>query len=98
MYINEEWTDKVKLIDLDGNTTDPNELKVVWANFRFYDCTYTAAVSLQDILEDIPRTALEGDSILFDSFDNFLESDENWEKLKSCFQRYKNYLIELDNV
>lgn len=97
MTLNENWTDKVTLLSIDGNTSDPDDLNVIWINFKFYDCFYTAAVSAKDIEEDNPSTALEGDSILFDSFENLIESDENWEKLKACFVRYKDYLIELYN-
>ena len=96
MYINEKWDEKVTLLSLDGNTTDPSELNIVWAEFRFYDCNYTAAVSKKDIEKDNPSTALEGDTILFDSFESLIEGDY-WDKLKSCFERYINYLIQLDN-
>ncbi|MFW0737602.1 hypothetical protein [Flavobacterium sp. T12S277] len=96
MRINESWDKNITLLSLDGKTTDPNELQVVWASFSFYDCEYTAAVSKKDIEKDTPNVALEGDSILFDSFNSLIE-DACWEKLKMCFERYQTYLIQLDN-
>jgi hypothetical protein len=96
MLINESWDKKITLLSLDGNTTDPHDLQVVWASFSFYDCNYTAAISRRDIEKNRPSTALEGDSILFSSFETLIE-DVYWEELKSCFERYKNYLIQLDN-
>lgn len=44
-------------------------------SFSFYDCHYYATVSREDIDNGIPSVGLEGDSRLFDSFNELCEND-----------------------
>jgi hypothetical protein len=60
-------------------------------SFGFYDCHYYLTVSKKDIEEDnCYSTSLDGDSRLFDSFEEHCQ-DELWEIIKTKCKEYDKW-------
>lgn len=76
--------------------TDTEKVVRYILSFGFYDCQYFVRISLKDIEEDNSFGCnIEGDSKLFDSFEDFCE-DELWETIKAKCKQYDEWLAELE--
>lgn len=64
-------------------------------SFGFYDCQYFVNVSRKDIDEDSSfGCCLDGDSKLFDSFEDACENDL-WETIKTKCKEFDSWYAEL---
>lgn len=96
MNLNETWEENLTLNYIEGDTSCPENLNVIWLYFQFYDCEYTAALSKKDTLKnletDFLSLGLEGSSKLFDSAEEILE-EKYAQKIIDQFKRYQDWLI-----
>ena len=75
--------------------SDTDKVTHYTLSFGFYDCQYFVNVSLKDIEEDNSfGCCLEGESKLFESFEDACENDL-WETIKAKCKAFDKWYAEL---
>jgi hypothetical protein len=96
MY-NESWGDNITLIQIEYFDTIWAEdrkaaiVDSVRMTFSFYDCTYNVNVNRKDLQDECPIIPMDGDSRLFESFQELIVSESYWPKVNQAFERYAAY-------
>lgn len=101
MNIQYEFDDKTTLHYVSNREWEYDEndneiTKIYELSFSFYDCSYIATIRKEDILNEDEYFLLEGDSKLFDSFEEFIE--DNWEVIIEKCRDFDEWLIELNKA
>ena len=100
MQLNQKLNDKTMLYYIEHNTCETNfqtgaeEVTSYLLSFQFYDAHYLVTVSRKDLENDFPSVLMEGNSNLFDSFENACE-DEHWETIKAACKQYDTWYDDL---
>jgi len=94
LYLNENIF--LHYMDLNNWETDNdgNEInRIIDFSFSFYDCNYNVYVRETKLDRDFGSIEMNGDSALFDSFNEAME-DDYWELLVSLSKKYIKHLKE----
>ena len=100
MNLHEKIDDNTILYYVESNIDhyDENDDRVVdiyELSFGFYDCHYMVFVRAKYIREDLASVEMEGESKLFDSFEEMCEG-ELWSLIKDRCRQFDDWLKELN--
>ena len=100
MNLHEKINENTILYYVENNVShyDDNDNEVVdiyELSFGFYDCHYMVYVRAKNIEKDFASIEMEGDSKLFESFEEMCEN-ELWDFIKAKCKQFDKWLAELN--
>ena len=100
MNLQEKINDNTTLFYVEANNwhydENDNDITDVYEiSFGFYDCHYMVYVTNKDLERDCGSVQIEGDSKLFDSFEDAVEND-HWELIKAKCKAFDKWKAELN--
>jgi hypothetical protein len=92
-----EFGNSITLHGSDVMKSDGNKVMRIILYFTFYDCEYEVYIAREDVEQDMLNFDLQGDSKLFDSFEELLE-DDYWDELKDAFWKCEKEEFGYENI